>query len=104
VSFSNQGLLAAGLDKVRNDFCLNIWDLNQRVSPSRNVRGLGSDRQAVEPLRKFAASEPITSVKFFKGQPETLVAGVKGQYVRIYDLRGLNIYLDDWTLAAGFAF
>ncbi|KAL1961357.1 hypothetical protein VTO42DRAFT_85 [Malbranchea cinnamomea] len=78
VAFSSQGLLAAGLDKVRNDFCLNIWDLNQQ----RRV-----DKQPVEPLRKFASSESITSIKFFKSQPETLVAGVKGQYVRIYDLR-----------------
>lgn len=81
VSFSTEGLLAAGLDKVRNDFCLNIWDLNQRGAA-------GTDRQPVDPLRKFASSESITSVKFFRDQPETLVAGVKGQYVRIYDLRG----------------
>jgi hypothetical protein len=39
-------------------------------------------------LRKLASSEPITSIKFFKDQPDTLVTGVKGQFVRIYDLRG----------------
>ncbi|PGH17314.1 hypothetical protein AJ79_01198 [Helicocarpus griseus UAMH5409] len=86
VAFSTQGLLAAGLDKVRNDFCLNIWDVNQRLSVSSS-RGYGSDRHALEPLRKLASSEPITSIKFFKDQPDTLVTGVKGQFVRIYDLR-----------------
>ncbi|KAK2776308.1 hypothetical protein FQN52_003499 [Onygenales sp. PD_12] len=86
VAFSTQGLLAAGLDKVRNDFCLNIWDVERRLSVTSN-RGFGSDRQAVEPLRKLASSEPITSIKFFKDQPDTLVTGVKGQFVRIYDLR-----------------
>lgn len=92
VAFNTEGLLAAGLDKVRNDFCLNIWDLNQRVPLGRGgTRGFGSDRQpVVEPLRKLASSESITSVKFFKGQPEMLVAGVKGQFVRIYDLRGMG--------------
>ncbi|KKK24857.1 hypothetical protein AOCH_002368 [Aspergillus ochraceoroseus] len=80
IAFSTHGLLAAGLDRVRNDFCLNIWDVNQRLA-MRGAKGF------VEPLRKLASSEPITSVKFFKDQPDTLVTGVKGQFVRIYDLR-----------------
>jgi WD40 repeat protein len=80
VAFSTHGLLAAGLDRGRNDFFLNIWDVNQRLA----MRG---SKSLVEPLRKLASSEPITSVKFFRDQPDTLVAGVKGQFVRIYDLR-----------------
>ncbi|KAL4906606.1 hypothetical protein BDW74DRAFT_135640 [Aspergillus multicolor] len=80
IAFSTHGLLAAGLDRVRNDFCLNVWDVNQRLA-MRGAKG------HVEPLRKLASSEPITSVKFFRDQPDTLVTGVKGQFVRIYDLR-----------------
>ncbi|THC89417.1 hypothetical protein EYZ11_011133 [Aspergillus tanneri] len=80
VAFSPHGLLAAGLDRVRNDFCLNIWDVTQRLT-------MKASKGYVEPLRKLASSEPITSVKFFRDQPDTLVTGVKGQYVRIYDLR-----------------
>lgn len=87
VAFSSKGLLAAGLDKVRNDFCLNIWDLNQRLSTTR-TRGLAPDRQSIDPLRKLVNSEPVMSVKFFADQPETLVTGIKGHSVRIYDLRG----------------
>lgn len=81
VAFSTHGLLASGLDRVRNDFCLNIWDVNQRLAMKGN-KGFS------EPLRKLASSEPITSIKFFRDQPDTLVAGVKGQFVRVYDLRG----------------
>ncbi|KAL4775629.1 WD40-repeat-containing domain protein [Aspergillus nidulans var. acristatus] len=80
IAFSTHGLLAAGLDRVRNDFCLNVWDVNQRLA-MKGAKG------HVEPLRKLASSEPITSVKFFRDQPDTLVTGVKGQFVRIYDLR-----------------
>lgn len=97
VAFSSHGLLAAGLDRVRNDFCLNIWDVNQRLS-MRGTKGFA------EPLRKLASSEPITSIKFFRDQPDTLVAGVKGQFVRIYDLRGAFVMLLsmlDW-LSNGF--
>ncbi|CAG8879032.1 unnamed protein product [Penicillium nalgiovense] len=81
VAFSTHGLVASGLDRVRNDFCLNIWDVNQRLSPAGGSRGF------TEPLRKLASSEPITSIKFFRDQPDTIVTGVKGQFVRIYDLR-----------------
>jgi WD repeat-containing protein mio len=89
VAFSSHGLLATGLDKVRNDFCLNIWDVNQRLA-TKTPKSLGNDRYgyALEPLRKLASSEPITSIEFFRDQPDTLVTGVKGQFVRLYDLRG----------------
>jgi WD repeat-containing protein mio len=88
IAFNNQGLLAAGLDKVRTDNCLNIWDLQQQL-PSGNVSGFvtTSGRIHPEPLHKLASSEPITSIKFFRTEPQTLVAGVKGQFVRLYDLR-----------------
>ena len=87
VALSTQNLLAAGLDKVRNDFCLNVWDVHQRLPASASTRGLGQGRSHTEPLHKLASSEPITSVKFFQDNPQTLVTGVKGQFVRLYDLR-----------------
>ena len=86
VTFSTEGLLAAGLDKVRNDFCLNIWDITQRAAAGKSA-GSGPERRISEPLRKYAINETITSIKFFADQPQTLVTGVKGQFIRIYDLR-----------------
>ena len=86
VAFSRTGLLAAGLERVRNDFCLNIWDVNQRLSNVSSPGG-GSGKPFVEPYRKFASSEAISSIKFFTNQPEVLVAGVKGRGIRIFDLR-----------------
>ncbi|KAI9818994.1 MAG: hypothetical protein M1826_001249 [Phylliscum demangeonii] len=83
-----KGHLAAGLDKVRNDFCLNIWDIHQRIAGwDRAAKGWASTRPRSEPLRKLAPSETISSLRFFSQSPDTLVAGVKGQCVRIYDLR-----------------
>ena len=77
IAFSTGNLLATGLDRVRNDFCMNIYDLN-----------LGSYTAQQEPYKKLASSEAITSIKFFPGHPQTLVAGVSRQCIRIYDLRG----------------
>jgi WD40 repeat protein len=88
VAFSSHGLLAGGLDKVRNDVCLNVWDVNHRIMTGSSRGTLASDRQGAEPLRKLS-SDPITSIKFFREQPDTLVAGVKGQFLKLFDLRGV---------------
>jgi len=77
IAFSVKNALATGLDRVRNDFCLNIYDLNAAASP-----------QQQEPLRKLATSEAVYSIRFFARQPDTLVAGVSRQYIRLFDLRG----------------
>ncbi|KAF1829929.1 WD40 repeat-like protein [Decorospora gaudefroyi] len=76
IAFSSKNLLATGLDRVRNDVCLNIYDLNDSRVTAKD-----------EPYKKLASSEAISSIKFFTGQPDTLVAGVSRQYLRIYDLR-----------------
>src|ERR1700722_19302753 len=89
VGFNTTGLLAVGLDRVRNDSCLQIWDINQRLAgydPKKS--GWNGPVVTLEP-KKLEASVSITSVRFFEDQPQTLVAGVKNQSVRIHDLRGI---------------
>ena len=86
VALSKNNLLAAGLDKVRNDTCLNIWDIQQRLAPLGSP-ALAQSKSYSEPVCKLANSETITSIKFFHNDPQLLVAGVKGQFVRLYDLR-----------------
>jgi WD repeat-containing protein mio len=78
IAFSNDDLLATGLERVRNDFCMNIYDVNQRVR---------HDGDAQEPYRKLSSSEAITSIKFLPGSSQTLLAGVARQCIRFYDLR-----------------
>lgn len=77
IAFSASNLLATGLDRVRNDGSLNVYDLHSTPSPGRPS----------EPYRKLASSEAVTSLKFFNQQPETLIAGVSRQSIRLYDLR-----------------
>ena len=86
VTFGRPNLLATGLDRVRNDFCLSIWDLTQRLLSGTPTLG-NTGKPTPDPLRKFASSEAVTSIKFFPGQLDTFVAGVKGSCIRIYDLR-----------------
>lgn len=89
VAFNTTGLLAVGLDRVRNDHCLQIWDINQRLSgwdPTK--KGFQNLHASAEPYMRLEPSVPISSTRWFEDQPMTLVAGVKGQSLRMHDLRG----------------
>ncbi|KAJ9155102.1 WD repeat domain-containing protein [Pleurostoma richardsiae] len=89
VSFSTSGLLAVGLDRVRSDQCLHIWDVNRLSSGiSTSVSGFGPHVEPfTDPVRRLEASMSISSVKFFEDNPNTLVVGIRGQGLRIHDLR-----------------
>ncbi len=89
VAFNTTGLLAVGLDRVRNDSCLQIWDINQRLAEwDSSKKGWNLPTMNLEPKKKLEGSTSITSIRFFEDQPQTLVAGVKNQSVRVHDLRG----------------
>lgn len=89
VAFNTNGLLAVGLDRVRNDSCLQVWDVNQRLADwDAKKAGFGVSSMAIDPKKKLEASVSVTSIRFFEDQPQVLVAGIKNQSVRIHDLRG----------------
>jgi hypothetical protein len=75
LAMSLQDHVVCALDRARNDHCLHIFDIN---SSSPNPR---------DSIRKLAMAEGIASVKFFNREPDTLLAGVQKQCIRIYDLR-----------------
>lgn len=90
VAFNTTGLLAVGLDRIRNDSCLQIWDINQRLADWDSAKpGWGQLSMNVDPKKKLEGSVSVTSIRFFEDQPQTLVVGVKNQSVRVHDLRGL---------------
>lgn len=71
ITFSSNNLLAIGLDKVRHDNCLTIYDIN-----------------AKDPVSKLCVAELVSSVRFFPTHPHELLAGVAKATIRLYDLRG----------------
>lgn len=78
IAFNTKNYLATGLDRVRNDFCLNIYDV---VQPNLSSQS--------EPIKKLGSGEQVSSIKFFNSQPDLLIAGVSRQFLRLYDLRGM---------------
>lgn len=78
VSFSSNGLLAVGLDKVRNDNCLQIWNID-RVSQG--------DKDALKtPTYSFLPSDVISSLAFLPEMPSSLLCG-SYKFLREFDLR-----------------
>lgn len=78
VSFSSNGMLAIGLDKVRNDHCLQIWTID-RVSQG--------DKEALKsPTYSLLPSDVIISVSFLPQIPSSLLCG-SYKFLREFDLR-----------------
>lgn len=105
VAFSTAGRLAVALDRVRSDTCLHIWDVS-RLSGGGSGGGSGvggSGNGSVvagfpagvelpsEPVDRLELNASVSSVRFFEDNPNVLVAGVKGQGLRIHDLRGISL-------------
>ncbi|KJZ78939.1 hypothetical protein HIM_01712 [Hirsutella minnesotensis 3608] len=88
VAFNTTGLLAVGLDRVRMDQSLHVWDVNRLSSSLSQSPRFPSDKsKLVETKTRLEPSVSVSSLKFFEDSPQTLVAGIKGQGVRIHDLR-----------------
>lgn len=75
IAFSPNNLLAVGLDRVRHDNCLTVYDINAK-DPAK------------DPISRLCVSEAVTSVRFFPTQPHELLAAVARTTIRLYDLRG----------------
>lgn len=91
VAFNTGNLLAVGLERVRNDQCLHIWDVNRVSTMAPHVPGFPVDNSsALEPVHRLEPSVAVSSVKFFEDSPQTLAVGIKNQGIRIYDLRGTS--------------
>lgn len=88
VAFNTTGLLAVGLDRVRNDQCLHVWDITRLSAAREYGSGFPSEFEPFrEPFRRLEHNASISSIKFFEDNPQTLVAGIKGSGLRIHDLR-----------------
>ncbi|UZP44190.1 hypothetical protein NXS19_012002 [Fusarium pseudograminearum] len=88
VAFNTTGLLAVGLDRVRMDQCLHIWDVSRLSSIDKNTKGFPPDASNIaDPKTRLEPSVSVSSIKFFEDSPQTLVVGIKAQGLRIHDLR-----------------
>jgi WD40 repeat protein len=89
--------LATGLDKVRNDYCLLLWDCEkQSAAAAANnytpiASRMGSPALAQQrPLQQYGSSEAITSLAWFSKHRGLLAAGMGFKWLRLYDTRQEN--------------
>lgn len=81
-STANPNLLAVGLDKVRGDSSLIIWDISNAISWTSSNTKLGSAS-----LAQQYSGDVVTSVSFLLDTPYILAAGVSGNSLRLFDTR-----------------
>lgn len=105
-STADPNYLAVGLDKVRGDPSLVIWDLTTAKSllqipgdtwPQAQPSPRGPITRPLEPqhysradnriLQQYAAGEVISALAFIPGTTHLLLAGVSNRHFRFFDLR-----------------
>lgn len=84
VSFNSNGLMAAGFDKVRNDNCLMVWNIEHYARTSSHS-SQGEDSYKT-PLESYLPNEVVSSVAFLKDSPSVLLCG-SYKFIRELDLR-----------------
>ena len=98
--------LAVGLDKVRGEASLVIWDL-VTVTPSLSIKATGAPSTSVIPthpqpqiprgdlgprtdariLQQHAPAEVVSSVAFLPKSTTALIAGISHRWLRLFDFR-----------------
>ncbi|KAI0857239.1 hypothetical protein F4860DRAFT_367137 [Xylaria cubensis] len=91
IAFNTGTLLAVGLERVRNDQCLQVWDINRLAESKPDTSWPSLDGSILgEALHRFEPSTTVSSTRFFEDSPQTLVVGIRNQGIRVYDLRDPN--------------
>lgn len=70
IKFNTSNLLAIGLEKVRNDASMTIYDV-----------------QAQSPFSLFANSEGVSSLDWVPNDPHCIIAGLNYRWLRLIDIR-----------------
>lgn len=76
---NSPNLLAAGLDKARSDHAVIIWDISAN---QKYTNGFHSDALRSE----LGQSETAQSVAWVTNK--TLLVGINGKHMKLFDLRG----------------
>ena len=66
--------LAGGFDKHRSEYSVIVWDVSRIENDTK-------------PIMEAGFADSVASLEWFT-QSQTLVAGVNGKFLRVYDVRG----------------
>jgi hypothetical protein len=80
--------LAAGLDKVRNDFSALVWDVETRGEPRAGAEAAQTIETVTRAGTELANSEATVALAWVPRMPSCLATGTGVKWLRIYDLRG----------------
>lgn len=92
-------LLASGLDKLKTDHSILIWDIlkcGKQSEQERRVLGLNVEPSVIppKPILELGYSETTHSLQWFSHQPKTFVAGMSNKHLKIYDIRDYSKHLN----------
>ena len=86
-SSAKPNLLAVGLDKVKGDPSLAIWDLRNAAAATAKSSSARTSAASRPIVQQYAMAEVVSSLSFLPESPNLLVAAVSNLWLRLFDLR-----------------
>ncbi|KAL5528601.1 hypothetical protein ACEPAF_7737 [Sanghuangporus sanghuang] len=86
-SSAKPNFLAVGMDKVKGDPSLVIWDLNNAAAASAKSSSARTSTASRPIVQQYAMAEVVSSLAFLPDSPNLLVAGISNLWLRLFDLR-----------------
>ncbi|CAH2048926.1 unnamed protein product, partial [Iphiclides podalirius] len=81
-------LLAAAMDKHRNDNCIQVWDVHRSsMSADEFTESTSPSLEPTRPIAELALSETAHSVTWTNLGNHTLAASMNLKHIKIFDLR-----------------
>ncbi|TDL25945.1 WD40 repeat-like protein [Rickenella mellea] len=82
----NHNMLAVGLDKVRGDPSLIVWDVEVASAALHMPPTKYQDQASGVIVQQYAPTDNVSAVAFLSKSPNLLLAGVQ-RFLRLFDLR-----------------
>lgn len=87
---TESNFLAAGYEKHRTDYGTLVWDINKAIDAhyqSVSYPSSATLNSGIRPVYEIGLGETTYSVVWFSQQPKSMVCGMNGKHIKIYDLR-----------------
>jgi len=90
LSWRDSSYLAVGLDKVRNDSSLLVWDITQSLpvfSSSNTSHSTTLLTNGARPVQHHAQGELVSTVAWSSGSKNLLLTSISNRWLRLFDIR-----------------
>ncbi|XP_050310111.1 GATOR complex protein MIOS [Anthonomus grandis grandis] len=93
-------LVAVGFEKYKPDNSIMIFDITQVCAKRDPIVGTGGASESSKPVWEIGMSEHCQNLSWFHNNSKILATGMNMKFIRLFDIRDLNVVSSTVTKAA----